>query len=115
MRRAAAMQGMASAAARDETVRPPLSLLLQWGQWRASEAKERESMSDGMVCPSCKASDLDVCSYRAMMVVRSDLALFTLTCPHCGAAVSSVQRIPERLRDEVNLVALEVGAGMGLE
>lgn len=72
-------------------------------------------MSDSMVCPACKALDLDVCSYQAMMVVGSDLALFTLECPHCAAKVSGVRHIPDQLRDEVYLAAVEVGAGMGLE
>ncbi|EGC88713.1 hypothetical protein HMPREF9404_4172 [Eggerthella sp. HGA1] len=50
-----------------------------------------------------------------MMVVRADLAMFTLRCPHCKATVSSMQPIPPQLYEEVRFAALEVGAGMGLE
>lgn len=72
-------------------------------------------MSSEVTCPACGAADFDVCLYEAMMVVRADLALFTLKCPHCGAKVSSLQPIPSQLRDEVRFAAIEVGAGMGLE
>ncbi len=70
-------------------------------------------MSKNVTCPGCGASDLDVCRYEAMMVVGADLAMFTLRCPHCGAAVSSLQSIPPQLREEVRFAAIEVGAGMG--
>lgn len=72
-------------------------------------------MSQGLNCPTCKASDLDVCCYDSMMVLRKDLALFTMRCPHCGTVVSGVQTIPLQLREEVRFAALEVGAGMGRE
>lgn len=65
-----------------------------------------------VVCPACGARDLDVCRYDTMLVVRHDLALFTLTCPKCGTKVSSLQRIPLQLREEVRFAAIEVGAGM---
>ena len=60
-------------------------------------------MSKGVTCPACGAVGLDVCRYESMMVVRADLAMSTL------------QRIPLQLREEVRFAALEVGAGMGLE
>ena len=41
-------------------------------------------------CPACGAQDLDVCAYDTMLVVRPDLALFTLECPPCGASVSTL-------------------------
>ena len=44
-------------------------------------------MSQTITCPACGASDLDVCCYDSMMVVRADLAMFTLRCPSCGAKV----------------------------
>lgn len=72
-------------------------------------------MSQGVTCPACGAVGLDVCRYESMMVVRADLALFTLRCPHCDATVSSMQHIPPQLLEEVRFAALEVGAGMGLE
>lgn len=72
-------------------------------------------MSQGMTCPACGATGLDVCRYDSMMVVRADLAFFTLHCPHCDATVSSLYPIPPQLREEVRFAALEVGAGMGLE
>ena len=64
-------------------------------------------------CPMCGQSDLDVCRYDSMMVLRSDVAMFTVTCPRCGASVSSVQTIPLALCEEVRFAAIEVGAGMG--
>lgn len=72
-------------------------------------------MSQTVVCPACGASDLDVCRYDSMMVVRADLAMFTLRCPACGAKVSSMQTIPSQLYEEVRFAAIEVGAGMGQE
>ena len=72
-------------------------------------------MGQGMACSSCGAADLDLSRYDSMMVVRADLALFTLRCPHCDSTVSSVQAIPLQLRDEVRFAAIEVGAGMGRE
>ncbi|WP_232501819.1 UDP-N-acetylmuramoylalanyl-D-glutamate--2,6-diaminopimelate ligase [Eggerthella sp. YY7918] len=77
--------------------------------------KEREFMGRGITCPSCGTVDLDVCRYDAMMVLRSDLALFTLHCPQCGTVVSGLHSIPLQLRDEVRFAAIEVGAGMGRE
>ena len=49
-------------------------------------------------CPACGAADLDVCRYDSMMVLRSDLAFFTLRCPQCGTKVSALQPIPLALR-----------------
>ena len=79
----------------------------------AEEAKECERMSQTVSCPACGASNLDVCCYDSMMVVRADLAMFTLRCPACGTKVSSMQNIPSQLREEVRFAAIEVGAGMG--
>ena len=70
-------------------------------------------MRPSLVCPACGAGDLDVRSYEAMMVLRPDMALFTLACPHCGTRLSSLQSIPASLRDEVTFAAIELGAGMG--
>lgn len=64
-------------------------------------------------CPACGAGDVDVCGYDAMMVLRPDVALFTVRCPRCGASVSTMERIPLELREEVRFAAIEVGAGMG--
>ena len=72
-------------------------------------------MSQPVVCPACGASDLDVCRYDSMMVVRADLAMFTLRCPACGAKVSSMQTIPSQLYEEGRFAAIEVGAGRGQE
>ena len=74
-----------------------------------------KAMKRSFCCPSCGAADLDVCAYDTMMVLRSDIALFTLRCPSCGARLSSVQPIPLALREEVRFAAIEVGAGMGRE
>ncbi len=72
-------------------------------------------MGQCMTCPACGATDLDLCQYDAMMVIRSDLALFTVVCPHCGTAASDIKSIPLQLREEVRFAAIEVGAGMGRE
>lgn len=69
----------------------------------------------GLRCPACGEKDLDVCNYESMMVLRNDIALFTLRCPKCAARISSVQTIPLALREEVRFAAIEVGAGMGRE
>lgn len=70
-------------------------------------------MSQGVRCPLCGTIGLDVCRYESMMVVGTDLAIFTLHCPHCDTKVSSMQAIPQNLKEEVRFAALEVGAGMG--
>lgn len=72
-------------------------------------------MAQTVSCPACGAADLDVCQYNSMMVLRADTAMFSLTCPVCGAKVSSLQPIPLQLREEVRFAALEVDAGMGRE
>ena len=64
-------------------------------------------------CPTCQATDLDVRAYDSMMVLRPNLALFSLACPHCAATVSAIQPIPPSLREEVQFAAIELGAGMG--
>ncbi|MBQ3106290.1 MAG: UDP-N-acetylmuramoylalanyl-D-glutamate--2,6-diaminopimelate ligase [Eggerthellaceae bacterium] len=68
-------------------------------------------MAKELACPACGNAFLDVCKYDSMMVVRADLALFTLTCPNCGSKVSTLHGIPEALRDEVRFAAIEIGAG----
>lgn len=70
-------------------------------------------MRSTVACPTCGATDLDLCSYESMMVLRPNLALFSLTCPHCSTRLSSLQPIPAALRDEVMFTAIELGAGMG--
>ena len=45
-------------------------------------------MKAKVVCPACGADDLDVRAYDSLMALRADLALFTLTCPHCAARIS---------------------------
>ena len=68
--------------------------------------------SSTLVCPACKAECLDVRNYISMMVLRQDVALFTLKCPTCGATVSTLQSIPRELIEEVQSIAVELGAGM---
>ena len=70
-------------------------------------------MNTNIQCPKCGATDLDLVRYDSMIVVRSDMAMFTLTCDHCNSKVSSMQPIPLALREEVRFAAIEVGAGMG--
>ena len=66
-----------------------------------------------VTCPACGADDVDVRSYESLMALRSDLALFTLTCPHCAARISALLTIQPELREEVVFAAIELGAGMG--
>lgn len=68
-----------------------------------------------ITCPVCGALDLSVDQYESMMVLKADVALFTLRCPHCSTMVSSVNMIPLHLREEVWFAAIELGAGMGRE
>ncbi len=70
-------------------------------------------MTQMMTCPSCGAQDIDLRSYESMMVLRPDMALFSLQCPHCATRISSLGPIPPYLREEVQCAAIEVGAGMG--
>ena len=73
-------------------------------------------MSRSAICPACGANDLDVCRYDAMMVLRTDLALFALRCPHCDASVSIVHSIPPQLRaTRFASPPSRWGAGMGQE
>lgn len=72
-------------------------------------------MAEKLTCPACGATDLDVCTYDSMMVLREDTALFSLRCSHCGTAMSSVHGIPPQLREEVRFAAIELDAGMGRE
>lgn len=64
-------------------------------------------------CPTCGMRDLNLLNYSALMVIRKDLGLFTMTCPNCSQKVSSIQSIPPELREEVEEVAVQIGAGMG--
>ena len=46
---------------------------------------------------------------RLMMVLRSDVAMFTVTCPDAARVrLGSVQTIPLALREEVRFAAIEV-------
>ena len=56
---------------------------------------------------------MDLAAYDSMIVITRQCALFSVVCPKCGQRVSSLQPIPDELRDEVRLAAAEVGAGMG--
>ena len=66
-----------------------------------------------IACPACGASNLDISQYESMMVLKVDLALFTLHCPYCSSLVSSVHTIPSHLQKDVLYAAIELGAGMG--
>lgn len=72
-------------------------------------------MSQTLTCPACGFRDLDLNDYESMIVLRADLALFSLRCNRCASKISSVQPIPATLREEVRFAAIEIGAGMGLE
>lgn len=70
-------------------------------------------MGEILRCPKCGETAFDLASYDSMMVLRADMALFALTCPRCGASLSTLAAIPVSLREEVRFAAIEVGAGMG--
>lgn len=65
------------------------------------------------LCPSCHAQTLGVLDYESLMVLKRNLALFTIRCPRCNSKISMIRPIPSILRNEVNLAAAETGAGMG--
>lgn len=88
--------------------------LLQCGSVKVqARAKAVRAVKAKVTCPACGADDVDVRSYESLMALRSDLALFTLTCPHCAARISALLTIPPELREEVVFAAIELGAGMG--
>ena len=88
--------------------------LLQCGSVKVqARAKAVRAVKAKVTCPACGADDVDVRSYESLMALRSDLALFTLTCPHCAARISALLTIPPELREEVVFAARELGAGMG--
>ena len=88
--------------------------LLQCGSVKVqARAKAVRAVKAKVTCPACGADDVDVRSYESLLALRSDLALFTLTCPHCAARISALLTIPPELREEVVFAAIELGAGMG--
>lgn len=88
--------------------------LLQCGSVKVqARAKAVRAVKAKVTCPACGADDVDVRSYESLMALRSDLALFTLTRPHCAARISALLTIPPELREEVVFAAIELGAGMG--
>ena len=88
--------------------------LLQCGSVKVqARAKAVRAVKAKVTCPACGADDVDVRSYESLMALRSDLALFTLTCPHCAARISALLTISPELREEVVFAAIELGAGMG--
>ena len=90
--------------------------LLQCGSVKVqARAKAVRAVKAKVTCPACGADDVDVRSYESLMALRSDLALFTLTCPHCAARISALLTIPPELREEVVFAAIELGAGMGAQ
>lgn len=72
-------------------------------------------MAPVLTCSGCGSRVLDIRTFDTMMVLRPDLALFTVRCDNCGARTSSIQSIPADLLDEVRSAAVEVRAGMGAE
>ena len=66
-----------------------------------------------LMCPSCGKRDLNLANYTTLMVLKPDLGLFTIACPNCAAHVSTMQPIPDALKESVHCAAVEVGAGMG--
>ena len=56
-------------------------------------------MVQTLTCPACGFRDLDLNDYESMIVLRADLALFSLRCNRCASKISSVQPIPATLRE----------------
>lgn len=71
------------------------------------------ALREVVACEKCGNTAFDLTKYRSMMLVSHDKALFTLSCPRCGATVSALCPIPEALRQRVREGAAEVHAGMG--
>lgn len=65
------------------------------------------------VCPHCASRRLNMLDYESLMVLRSDLGLFTIHCPSCGKKTSLLRPIPSCLSDEVAHAAQQADAGMG--
>ncbi len=72
-------------------------------------------MSDCVKCPHCAASGLSLHDYESVMVLDSNLAVFTLVCPSCKSTIAAIRGIPRELRPLIRSAAREVGAGMGQE
>lgn len=72
-------------------------------------------MGKTMQCPNCGETQFDLYEYDSMMVVRPEVALFTLHCPNCEMPVSALVNIPSDMLDEVRCAAVEIGAGMGCD
>ena len=53
---------------------------------------------------------VDVRAYDSLMALRSDLALFTLTCPHCAARISALPDHSARFGKKY--AADQLGSGM---
>ncbi len=64
-----------------------------------------------IACAKCGKRSLDLHACESVMVLRSDLALFGVRCPHCGALSSLLQPIPRDMREELHFAAIEIGAG----
>ena len=64
-------------------------------------------------CPACGSMEFDLKHYDSILVLSSELALFSLHCPVCAMGVTSVCVIPPELMPEVSEVAARIGAGMG--
>lgn len=71
------------------------------------------ALREVVCCERCGNRSFDLTRYRSMMLVSHNKALFTLSCPRCGATVSALCSIPDALRDKVRAAAAEVHAGMG--
>ena len=76
---------------------------------------DERSMAYKLTCPACAQGPFNLADYESMMVLRSDLALFSLRCPHCKTRISTLQPIPPSLMDAVRRAADRIGAGMGAE
>ena len=66
-----------------------------------------------LTCPACAHDELDLSDFESMMVLRSDLALFSLRCPDCKTVFTTLQTIPESLKPLIARAADRIGAGMG--
>ena len=64
-------------------------------------------------CPNCGSRDIDVTKFKSMMVISDNVAFFTLSCPACGASLSTIAAIPASLRAEVAQASTKIRTEMG--
>ena len=70
-------------------------------------------MAPEIKCKACGSTDFALTDYESLLALSSDLAVFTLRCPHCKTPTVVVCSIPEEIRADIDAAADKLGAGMG--